>query len=82
MKNQTWELTELDENKSHIGCKWLVKSKFQSDGSIDKFKTRLVAKGYAYKEGTDFEYTFAPIAKLNTIRILVALATKNKWKIH
>ena len=60
----------------------MFKSKFKSDGSIDKFKARLVAWGYAQNEGADFEYTFAPVDKLNTIRFLVALATKHKWKIH
>ena len=82
MKNQSWELTKLPENKSVIGCKWLFKSKFKSDGSIDKFKAILVAKGYAQKDGIDFEATFAPVAKLNTIRVLVTLATKHTWKIH
>ena len=82
MKNQTWELTELPKDKIPIGCKWLFKSKFKFDGSIDKYKARLVAKGYAQKEGIDFEDTFSSVAKLNAIRVLVALDTKHKWKIH
>ena len=80
MKNQTWELTKLPENKTTIGCKWLFKYKLKSDGSIERFKERLVAKGYTQKQGIDFEDTFAPVAKLNTIRVLAALATTYKWK--
>ena len=81
MKNETWELTELLENKVPIGCKWLYKTKFNADGNIDKYKAILVAKGYSQKEGIDYEDTFAPIAKLNTIRIMIALATQHNWKI-
>lgn len=49
MKNETWELTELPENKVPIGSKWLYKTKCNADGSIDKYKARLVAKGYSQK---------------------------------
>ena len=77
MKNDTWELKELPKNKVPIGCKWLYKSKFDIDGSIDKHKARLVAK-----EGIDYEDTFAHVAKLNTIRIMITLATKYNWKMH
>ena len=65
-----------------IASKWLFKSKLKADGSVDKFKERLVAKGYYQQEGIDFEETYAPVAKLNTIRLLVSLATKYNWKIH
>jgi len=60
----------------------LYKPKFNLDGSIDKCKARLVAKGYSKKEGTNYEVTLAPVAKLNTIRLMIALATKYSWKLH
>jgi hypothetical protein len=74
-------LTELPKHKNPIGCKWIYKPKFKSDGSIDKYKARLVAKGYSQIEGIDYVETFAPVAKLSTIRLLISLATKYHWKL-
>ena len=82
MRNKTWDSVELPKDKVPIGSKWLYKSKLKVDSSIDKFKERLVAKGYSQQEGIDFEETYALVAKLNTIRLLVALSTKHNWRIH
>ena len=79
MRNQTWELVELLENKVPIGSKWLFTSKFKADGT---YKERLVTKGYSQKGGIDYEDTFAPVSRLNTIRVMIALATKYNWKTH
>lgn len=76
IKNSTWDLVKLPYDKQPIGCKWLFKMTFKVDGSIDKHKARLVAKGYSQKECIYFEETFSPLAKLNTIRFIIALGTK------
>ena len=60
----------------------VYKSKLNVDGSIDKHKARLFAKGYSQKEEIDYEDSFAPVAKLNKIRIMISLATKYNWKMH
>lgn len=65
-----------------MGCKWLYKPKFNVDGSIEKLKDGLVEKGYSQKEGIDYEETFFLVAKLNTIRMLIVVATKHEWKLN
>ena len=56
-------MTTLPHGKSPIGCKWVYKVKFNHDGNVERFKVRLVAKGYTQKEGLDFLETFSPVAK-------------------
>ena len=81
-KNQTWLLVNRPTHKKAIGVKWVYRTKFNADGSINKHKERLVVKGYAQMFGVDFSETFAPVARLDTIRMVFALATKNGWTIH
>ena len=71
-KNGTWELCELPKGKNAIGSKWVYKTKGKSYGSIDRYKARLVVKGYAQKHGIDYEETFAPTSCMITIRTVVA----------
>jgi len=65
-----------------IRCKWVYRDEYKVDGSLDKHKAKVVAKGFAQKEGFDYEETFAPIAKWITIQTLFAFATQNDWKVH
>ena len=77
--NNTWILTNLPQDKTSIGCKWVYKIKHRSDGSIERYKARLVARGYTQIEGQDYLDTYSPVAKLTTVRLLLALAIVNRW---
>ena len=80
-KNDTWELTTLPEGKKPIGVKWVYKTKYNPNGEVDRFKARLVAKGYKQKPGIDYFEVFAPVARMDTVRMILSLASQNQWKI-
>ncbi|KAI5324311.1 hypothetical protein L3X38_033384 [Prunus dulcis] len=81
-KNDTWELVDRSMDKPVIGVQWVFKTKLNLDGSVQKKKARLVAKGYSQKPGVDYNETFAPVARLDTIRTLIALATQKGWQLY
>ena len=82
MLNQTWVLSDLPPGAKPIGCKWIFKKKLNTNGSIDKFKARLVAKGYKQRQGVDYFDTYAPVARISSIRCLIALASIHNLVIH
>ncbi|KAJ3691578.1 hypothetical protein LUZ61_020742 [Rhynchospora tenuis] len=82
VKNDTWELATLPKNHKPIGVKWVYKKKLNAQGEVKRYKARLVAKGYKQKAGIDYEEVFAPVAIMETIRLLISLAAQNKWNIY
>ena len=82
ISNQTWVLVDLPQGSKAIGCKWVFRRKYNTNGSIQTFKARLVAKGFKQKKGIDYFDTYAPVARLTSIRILFALASLYNLHVH
>ncbi|GJW52763.1 putative RNA-directed DNA polymerase [Tanacetum coccineum] len=81
IRNNTWTLTDLPIGRKAIDNKWLYKIKYKSTGQVDKFKARVVAKGFSQKEGIDFDETFSPVVKMVTVRCLICIAVSNDWPL-
>ena len=73
--NDTWDLVDLPNDKNLIGVKWVYKTKVNEKGEIDRFKARLVAKGFSQQSRIEFGETFSPVARLDTVRAVIATTT-------
>ncbi|GAU11617.1 hypothetical protein TSUD_346090 [Trifolium subterraneum] len=81
-RNNTWELVDLPHGKNAIGVKWVYKVKLNPKGEITRHKARLVVKGFLRKEGIDFNEVFAPVERMETIRLVTTMAHYNGWSMH
>ena len=81
-KNGTWTLVELPKAATSIRVKWVYKTKLNQHGDIDKYKARLVSKGYAQQPEIDYEEVHAPIARLDTVGMILALAAQRSWVVY
>ena len=82
LQNYTWELVDLPPGSKPLGYKWIFKKKMKADGSIDKYKARLVIKGYKKKEGLDYFDTYLPVTRISSIRMLIAIAAIHNLEIR
>ena len=74
-KTGTWDLVDLPSGKYAISCKWVYKIKTRSNGTVDRYKARLVVRGFTQEYGIDYEETFAPVARLSYVRTLIVVST-------
>ena len=82
IKNRAWNLVKLNEGRKSVGCRWVFKVKHNTDGSIERYKARLVAEGYSQEEGNDYEETYSPVARYTLIRSVLAIANQLDLELH
>nr|KYP65026.1 Retrovirus-related Pol polyprotein from transposon TNT 1-94 [Cajanus cajan] len=81
-RNQTWKLVELPIRKKNIGVKWVYKTKLNELGKINKYKARLVIKGYLQQHRVNYKEVFAPIARMDIVKMIKAIVSNKGWKLY
>ena len=79
--NEVWDLVELPKDKKTVGSKWVFKTKRSANGTVERHKARLVAQGYSQRYGQDYDETFSPVVRFESLRTVIALAVQNGLKL-
>ena len=78
----TWDLVARLEGTTIVSCQWIFTIKYKLDGSVDRYKARLVARGFTQSYDINYDETFSSVARLNSIRVILSVAINNSWDIH
>ena len=78
-RNKTWSVIERPDNQKLVDCRWIFKIKRGADGSVQRYKARLVAKGFTQQPGVDFDETYAPVVRFDSLRLLHAISAGKGW---
>jgi len=81
-QNEVWDLVELPESYKRVGCKWVFKTKRDSNGNIERYKARLITKGFTQNEGIDYKETFSLVSKKDSFRIIMVLVNHCNLELH
>ncbi|KAM2935575.1 hypothetical protein COP2_033275 [Malus domestica] len=81
-ENKTWSLVQLPPGKKAVGSRWIYKIKFKADGSVERYKARLVARGFTQTFGVAYKETFAPVAKMNSVKVLLSIVVNCGWTLY
>ncbi|KAH9663759.1 retrovirus-related pol polyprotein from transposon RE1 [Citrus sinensis] len=82
IRNKTWSLVPMDPEYKLVGCKWVFRTKYNTDGSVSKYKARLVAKEFHQTAGVDYSEIFSPVVKSSTVRVILSLAVMQGWNVR
>ena len=81
-RNAEWDLVELPEKRKPVGSKWVYNRKRDADGNVERYKARLVAQGFTQKSGIDYDETFCPVVRFESIKTIIALAAKYNLQLY
>lgn len=81
-ENETWTIETFPPGKKALGCMWVYKVKYKSDGTVERYKARLVFLSNHQVEGSDYPETFSPVAKMTTVRCFLQISVSLDWEVH